>query len=440
MPHKFGLLRLMWYVFKFFRLNFEQMLEWTLFYMKTEQGYVNFNNKGWLTAVAKQSQVTLFQEKTHDGQLYLQIASGEWKDRYVGGDWTDGIGAYLWSGCDYLKWDGNRLQSKSGRTAGHHMVYRKSNGFFYFFNNGDSDYFKITVTKIRPFYWILYKNQYAKLDESGWLTVTDSRETATIFRDVEYQGKIYVLICSGDWKNKYIGGHRVNGVGAYIFKDTDNMEWNGNRLQSQSGFTSGHHLVFRKSNKYFYFYDSEDFSEYDKAVDCMYLGSMVSIIALLQHPDIGIETKKMAIECLNGSQIKEENYVTSKIRGFRTTEYPWEWEALNLGYLKSKNKQTTFSSDSIGPMLSSDMTEDSNNLIVLAMRLLAVNNSFQPRSQFVCVAPTLEIAKQYKGRIFSFDVIPNCPLLTKDGVAQYQILGGTTITNVKLERDYSSMI
>lgn len=120
-----------------------------VYYLKSAYGYLRYNDMGWLTTTKSEQAATQFRDGWNAGSMFVQIMSGKWERYYMGGNWDQGIGAYLWNECGYMKWDGDRLVSQSGKTAGHSMVYRNT-GFFYFYNISDSGYSApVALTKVQ---------------------------------------------------------------------------------------------------------------------------------------------------------------------------------------------------------------------------------------------------------------------------------------------------
>lgn len=118
--------------------------------VKTKEfGYLCFDDKGWLLSTPDQAQATQFRDGWTNDKMFVQVASGKWKSDYVGGDWTRGIGAWKWKNCGYMKWNDGRLQSQSGLTSGHYIVYRRSKRYFYFYHSDNNDYIETPCIKVR---------------------------------------------------------------------------------------------------------------------------------------------------------------------------------------------------------------------------------------------------------------------------------------------------
>lgn len=134
------------------------------------------------------------------------------------------------------------------------------------------------------------------------------------------------------------------------------------------------------------------------------------------------------------------NALTWVYRGYKDkTTDNWHVQKLLAGvlYSKAQNRvdQGKMDWSLNGPQLSPGDFEG-RNPAVLAMRLLAIQTSDTPPSQFISVALDYEVAKTFGQVVYAFQVRPDSELLglrncrLGGGEDQLQIAGGTPISNL----------
>jgi len=116
--------------------------------METKYGLITMDDGGWAKPVDPQfSKGTLFKDMKYDNQMYIMIMSGQYKGKFLGGDFNKGIGAWTsWHDAGYMTWNDCMLTSQSGFTKDLPITYGP-NGFFYFYAAGGR-YPSVCVKKV----------------------------------------------------------------------------------------------------------------------------------------------------------------------------------------------------------------------------------------------------------------------------------------------------
>jgi len=92
------------------------------------------------------------------------------------------------------------------------------------------------------------------MDDGGWAKPVDPQFPATLFKDEKHNNHMYIMVMSGGYKGKFLGGDYHKGIGAWTnWQDAGYMSWNDCILTSKSGFTTDLPITYR-SNGYFYFF------------------------------------------------------------------------------------------------------------------------------------------------------------------------------------------
>lgn len=119
---------------------------------------------------------------------------------------------------------------------------------------------------------------------------------------------------------------------------------------------------------------------------------------------------------------------------------PREIEHLEYGHIYSKAehraKRSPIYWDVNKPKIQWDTQNSTQSAYTNILRLLAIQSSYDPASQFVSHALDYETALRFDGNIYAYKIKPRSPLLgLKEkykigGEVQFQILGGTEITEL----------
>jgi hypothetical protein len=105
--------------------------------------------------------------------------------------------------------------------------------------------------------WYQMETKYGliTMDDGGWAKPVDPQYSkATLFKDMEYDNHMYIMVMSGRYKGYFLGGDYNKGIGAWTnWKDAGYMTWNDCILTSKSGFTRDLPITYGP-NGFFYFY------------------------------------------------------------------------------------------------------------------------------------------------------------------------------------------